>query len=251
MVDISRLIVGAKHCEPRWSIMISVAMAVYNGEKYIDKQLFSIVNQSLIPDEIVITDDSDNDYIYSIVKEYINKFNNIKWNYVKNNERLGYCKNFFKAIALSCGDIIYLSDQDDIWNKDKIKKMTECMLHDNNINCLCSKYVLIDKGDNIISGVHEYSTSYKYNSIIKRFSYFKLDKNEYYKILAFPGFCFAINKKLRDELNNFLELVGADKIKYHDLIISFLACRKGTFYIFNEALNKYRMHGTNAIGIEE
>ena len=231
--------------------MVSVAMAVYNGEKYIDKQLFSIVNQTLIPDEIVITDDSDNDDTYQIIKEYIIKYDKIKWNYIKNTERLGYCRNFFKALSLTSGDIVFLSDQDDIWDRDKISKMTNCMLHDKNIMCLCSKYILIDKDDNEISGEHEYSTSDKYNKDIKRFTYFKLGKNEYFKILAFPGFCFAINEKLRKDLNTFLKSIDINKIKYHDLIISFLSSRVDAFYIYNEVLNKYRMHGTNAIGIEE
>lgn len=231
--------------------MISVAMAVYNGEEYIEKQLYSIVNQTLVPDEIVITDDSDNDKAYNIIKKFINEYCSIKWNYVRNDVRLGYCKNFFKAISLTNGDIIFLSDQDDIWHKEKISKMSKCINSNSNIQCLCSKYICIDKNDKIISSIHEYSTSLYYKKNSKNNQYFRLDKEEYFKILAFPGFCFAITKSLKDKLHDFLANVSIESIKYHDLIISYLAARENAFYIYNESLNQYRMHGDNAIGIED
>ena len=240
-----------KACEPEWRIMISIAMAVYNGDKYIEKQLNSIVNQTLTPNEIVITDDSDNDNTYSIIKKIIDNYKNISWNYIKNDSRLGYCKNFFKAIGETTGDIIFLSDQDDIWEIEKIKKMHKCIVNDQSINCLCSKYLYIDKNDKVISNVHEYSNSNKYIKSINSKQYFKIDKYEYFKILAFPGMCFAITNRLKNVLLDFLKLVDIESIKYHDLVISYLAARTNSFYILNECLNKYRMHGENAIGVED
>lgn len=230
--------------------MISVAIAVYNGEKYIEKQLNSIVNQAIQAYEIVITDDSDDNKTYEIIKKYIDKYNNIKWTYIKNEKRLGYCMNFFKAISLTTGDIIYLSDQDDIWDAHKIEKMTDCIQHDTNIKCLCSKYICIDENDKIISKAHEYSTSLSYKINTKKNKYFKLDKKEYFKILAFPGMCFAITKQLRNDLTDFLKLINTNNIKYHDLIISYLAARTNSFYIYNDVLCKYRMHKDNAIGVD-
>lgn len=230
--------------------MISIAMAVYNGEEYIEKQLYSIVNQTLVPDEIVITDDSENDNTYNAAKKVMNECCSIKWNYVRNDVRLGYCKNFFKAISLTNGDIIFLSDQDDIWYKEKISKMSKCINSNSKIQCLCSKYICIDKNDKIISSIHEYSTSLYYRKNSKNNQYFRLDKEEYFKILAFPGFCFAITKSLKDKLHDFSANVTMENIKYHDLIISYLAARENSFYIYNENLNQYRMHSTNAIGIE-
>ena len=230
--------------------MISVAMAVYNGEKYIAKQLDSIVNQTMAPTEIVITDDSDNEDTYNIIKKYIEKYKNIKWIYIKNEARLGYCKNFFKAINETTGDIIFLSDQDDIWELDKIEKMSKCISDNKSIKCLCAKYVYIDKDDNVISGVHEYSTSANYKNNVKSKKCFLLDKKEFFKILAFPGMCFAITKQLKNELLDFLKNANVDDVKYHDLLISYLAARTNSFYIYNEVLCKYRMHGDNAIGVD-
>lgn len=231
--------------------MISIAMAVYNGDKYIEKQLDSIVNQTMVPNEIVITDDSDNDKTYNIIKNYIENYKNITWNYIKNDTRLGYCKNFFKAIEETTGDIIFLSDQDDIWVIDKIEKMCKCLDSNHDIKCLCSKYLYINKYDNVISEMHEYSTScnYKKNARIKE--YFMMNNYEYFKILAFPGMCFAITRQLKNELLDFLKLVNTDNTRYHDLVISYLAARTNSFYVLNQCLNHYRMHGDNAIGVED
>jgi len=231
--------------------MISVAMAVYNGDKYINEQLDSILRQTKLPDEIVITDDSYNDNTYNVIANYISKYKSVKWIYQKNDERLGYCYNFFKAISLTSGDVVFLSDQDDIWELDKIEKMSGCMLKDNNIKCLCSKYRYIDKDGNVIGKAHEYSTSISYTLNSKTKQYFKLDMNEYFKILAFPGMCFAITRELVNELNLFLNQVSRDEIIYHDLVISFLAAKDNRFYIYNDVLCNYRMHGDNAIGVNE
>lgn len=231
--------------------MISVAMAVYNSDKYIDEQLDSILNQTKLPDEIVITDDSDNNNTYNVIANYISKYKNVKWIYQKNDERLGYCYNFFKAISLTSGDIVFLSDQDDIWELDKIEKMSDCIVKDNNIKCLCSKYRYIDKDGNVIGKAHEYSTSISYILNSKTKMYFKLDVKEYFKILAFPGMCFAITRELVDELNLLLNKVNREEIVYHDLVISFLAAKDNRFYIYNDVLCNYRMHGDNAIGVDE
>lgn len=231
--------------------MISVAMAVFNGDRYINEQLDSILRQTKLPDEIVITDDSDNDNTYKIINNYISEYNTVKWVYLKNKERLGYCYNFFKAISLTGGDIVFLSDQDDIWELDKIEKMSDCIVKDNNIKCLCSKYRYIDKDGNVIGKAHEYSTSISYILNSKTKMYFKLDVKEYFKILAFPGMCFAITRELVDELNLLLNKVNREEIVYHDLVISFLAAKDNRFYIYNDVLCNYRMHGDNAIGVDE
>lgn len=112
--------------------MISVAMCTYNGEKYIREQLESIINQSMLPDEIVICDDCSKDTTLEILKDTLNSYNGIV-QLVSNKHNLGYRKNFEKAISLCHGDIIFLSDQDDVWNKDKIEIIKTEIEKDKNI----------------------------------------------------------------------------------------------------------------------
>ncbi len=101
--------------------MISIALCTYNGEKYIKEQLESIINQSLPPDEIIICDDCSKDNTEVEVKSVLENWKG-SWKFIINEKNLGYKKNFEKAISLCKGDIIFLSDQDDVWLSLKIKR---------------------------------------------------------------------------------------------------------------------------------
>ncbi len=104
--------------------MNSIALCTYNGEKYIREQLESIVAQTLQPDEIVICDDCSKDRTVEIVRETLKDWSG-SWRLVCNEENLGFKKNFEKAISLCQGDIIYLSDQDDVWDIRKLEIVDE------------------------------------------------------------------------------------------------------------------------------
>ena len=101
---------------------ISVAIAAYRGEKYITDQLVSIVNQTVMPDEVVITDDSPDDLTENEVRKF-EKFLNIK--YFRNPEQLGAAANFNRALSLCTGDVVILADQDDQWYPWKIASILE------------------------------------------------------------------------------------------------------------------------------
>ena len=113
--------------------MISIAMCTYNGEKFIQNQLESIINQTQPPDEIIICDDCSTDNTVDKVKSILKNWKN-SWRIVVNDYNLGFKKNFEKAISLCSGDIIFLSDQDDIWLSDKIEKIAR--VFNENPNCL-------------------------------------------------------------------------------------------------------------------
>jgi glycosyltransferase involved in cell wall biosynthesis len=94
------------------STFISIAMASYNGGRFIGRQLQSFANQSLLPSQLVICDDGSSDDTVAIVEEFAARAP-FDVQLVINPERLGYNRNFAKAIGLCTGDLIFLSDQDD------------------------------------------------------------------------------------------------------------------------------------------
>ena len=98
---------------------ISVALCTYNGETFIDQQINSILNQTLKVDEIVVCDDISKDNTIKIIQEYSLKFPDIFKIYI-NESNIGSVKNFEKAISLCTGEIIFLSDQDDVWELNKV-----------------------------------------------------------------------------------------------------------------------------------
>ena len=105
---------------------ISIAMCTYNGARYLDTQLRSFATQTRCPDELVICDDGSSDDTVRIVTEFAETAPFTVRIY-KNGATLGYAKNFEQAIRLCEGDLIALSDQDDIWYPSKLATLSSAM----------------------------------------------------------------------------------------------------------------------------
>lgn len=101
---------------------ISIAMATYNGAKYILEQLQSFADQTRLPDELIITDDCSTDETETIVREFA-KTAPFHVEFHRNEKNLGYGGNFNAALMKTSGDLVFLSDQDDVWFPEKIEHM--------------------------------------------------------------------------------------------------------------------------------
>lgn len=112
--------------------LISIAMATYNGEKYIREQLDSILNQTYTSFELIICDDGSTDKTRSILQEYSQKDKRIKLYFNENN--LGFKKNFEKSVYFTQGKFIAFCDQDDIWEPFKLETSVE-QIGDNDVYC--------------------------------------------------------------------------------------------------------------------
>ncbi len=93
--------------------MISIAMATYNGEKYLEEQIDSILAQSYSDFELIISDDCSTDATRIILKKYEEKDSRIKLHF--NETNLGFKKNFEQTLRLCSGEFIAFADQDDVW----------------------------------------------------------------------------------------------------------------------------------------
>ena len=105
---------------------ISIAMATYNGAQYIQKQLESFIDQTIKPYEIIISDDCSTDNTLKIINDFREKVP-FKVNVIVNSKNLGYTGNFNSALMNTTGDVIFLSDQDDVWYPNKIEHMLNVM----------------------------------------------------------------------------------------------------------------------------
>ena len=94
-------------------LCLSVSMCTYNGARFLREQLESIASQIRLPDELVVCDDGSTDATLAILTEYA-KAVRFPVRIQCNTSRLGPAKNFEQAISLCKGEIIVLSDQDDI-----------------------------------------------------------------------------------------------------------------------------------------
>ena len=88
---------------------ISVGICTYNGEKYIREQLESIINQSIKPDEIIISDDASEDNTIQIIESILSE-SDISYIINKNDVRQGLHSNFTKCFELCTGDVIFSCD---------------------------------------------------------------------------------------------------------------------------------------------
>lgn len=105
---------------------ISVALCTYNGGLFLEEQIKSIIKQTRLPDQLIICDDCSNDNTISIISNFINTAPfPIKLFINKNN--IGSTKNFEQCIKLCEGDIIVLSDQDDVWLPNKLTKIEQAI----------------------------------------------------------------------------------------------------------------------------
>ncbi|HIE59179.1 MAG TPA: glycosyltransferase, partial [Hydrogenothermaceae bacterium] len=92
---------------------ISIALATYNGDTYLQDQLNSYIAQERLPDEMVVCDDVSKDETVAILEAF-QKVAPFEVQIIKNETNLGYTKNFEKALSLCSGDIVFFSDQDDV-----------------------------------------------------------------------------------------------------------------------------------------
>jgi len=105
--------------------LVSIALCVYNGERFLQEQLDTLVNQTYANFEIIAVDDCSTDSSFEILKEFASKYSFLR--VIRNDVNLGYVKNFEKALSLCEGEFIALSDQDDLWDHDKIRIQTEAI----------------------------------------------------------------------------------------------------------------------------
>jgi glycosyltransferase involved in cell wall biosynthesis len=106
---------------------ISVALCTYNGERFLPQQLASIQQQSRLPDELVVCDDRSTDRTLEIVREFAASVS-FPVKVIENEQKLGSSKNFEKAIRLCSGDLIALSDQDDVWYAIRLERSEQELL---------------------------------------------------------------------------------------------------------------------------
>lgn len=214
--------------------MISIAMATYNGEKYLREQLDSIFAQTYQNFEFIVCDDCSTDSTVQILREYEKKDDRIK--VFVNEENLGFKKNFEKAIRLCSGDYIALSDQDDIWMENHLEVLLENIAGK---SAAAGNAVMIDS-----AGAEK-----KY-SLSEGDRYYAAGSNidKLFTILCYRNpFSGAISMYSTGKCLN-VALPIPDFVKYHDVWFSLVACcLDGLDYTF-EPLVKHRVHEKNESG---
>lgn len=219
---------------------ISVALCTYNGEKYIEEQINSILNQSVKVDEIIVCDDQSKDDTILKLKKLQTKNSCIS--IIENELNLRSTKNFEKAISLCSGDYIFLSDQDDLWNEQKVKKTITIFEENPTAEGVFSNANLIDKENNPIKLLTIWeSVFFLEKELPKPIDFFDIiSKNG--NIVT--GATLCIKKSVKEFIFPF-----AEDVLHDEKIANILALRNSLFYS-TENLISYRIHDKQQVGMK-
>jgi len=109
----------------RGPLSVSVALCTHNGAEFVREQVESVLSQTAPPQEIVLSDDDSHDDTVAIVRELVDEYRAqggvISFTVLENRPALGVAGNFAQAIAGCTGDLIALSDQDDVWHAERLE----------------------------------------------------------------------------------------------------------------------------------
>lgn len=214
----------------------SVAIALYNGEKFLRKQLDSIRLQTKAPDQVVFCDDGSTDNTVALVQDYIREHAlEDKWSLVINEQNLGYARNFFKAMSLCRTDLVFLADQDDIWKLDKIERMTAVMEENPDICLLSCKFEIMDAEDRVMHGL--LARKQKETFDLKPVTNRQLLRGFYWL-----GMLMCVRNSFLQELLP----VAKDLPVAHDWVLSYCAADRKQFFEYNYVGAFHRRHGNNA-----
>ena len=216
--------------------MISIAMATYNGAKYIQEQIESILRQTIQDFELIICDDCSTDDTCDIIYQLQKKDNRIRL--IKNEYSLGFKNNFLKAISLCKGEYIALSDQDDVWYENHLSILYSAIQSS-------GKALAVGDADMVDSELLPLGlTNFHWMSFDRR------DANEMEmvdSIALWRGMLTGMNMMFTQKLYNMILQMPKDSL-YHDVWISLLACFFGGVIIVDKPISAYRRHGKNVTG---
>lgn len=200
---------------------VSIVLCTYNGEKYVREQIDSLLAQSYPIHEIIIQDDGSTDHTWEILQAYASKHAVIRT--FKNEGEHGVNANFLSALHRTTGDYVAISDQDDIWEKDKIETQMRCI----GDKLLCSGHSRPFSTD----GSFAYFDNRPRNVNIFRMMF-----------LGLPGHTLLCKRTLINLLPPIESPVF--KVTLYDAVLSIIAASYDSIVYCNKVLVNFRRHAS-------
>ncbi|XJZ26970.1 glycosyltransferase family 2 protein [Bacillota bacterium Lsc_1132] len=212
--------------------MLSVCMATYNGAQFVVRQLDTVLKQLGPHDEVIVVDDGSRDNTVQIIRETYGDRVQV---YV-NEKNLGVIHSFEKAISLAKGDILFLCDQDDLWEENKVELVLEAFSKKNATLVVHDALVV----DGELRTINPSWNDYNHNNINQGIIG-NILKN------AYTGAFMAFKKELKEDILPF-----PASIEMHDQWIALVCMLKKKKIVFiDQPLMKYVRHGSNVTGMKK
>jgi glycosyltransferase involved in cell wall biosynthesis len=212
---------------------IAVLMATYNGALYLNEQIDSILNQTLPPTTIIVSDDGSDDDTITILEKYAAEK---KIKFIKNDARRGVVGNFINCLhQLPAGYYFALSDQDDIWHPGKLEESFHALQKIEHKDQPCMVYsdlCLIDAQKNIINRSFRNELGHhKYKHCLET--------------LLFGNFVLGCTTLCNYSLKDHIIGMPIHPSFNHDAWMALVSYTFGQTYSIDKALVDYRQHSSN------
>lgn len=225
---------------------ISVALCTHNGAAYVADQVVSILDQSVAPSEIVLSDDASADGTVDIAVGILERWNadhpgaQLRICVLRNEAPLGVTANFEQALAACTGELIALCDQDDVWHADKLKRMSERFADEPELLLLGSDARIVD-GSGAPTGETLLHTLY-----VSPDETASMHSGRGLQVLLRRNILTGATVLLRRELVTRSRPFPASWV--HDEWLAVVGAATGRIDVLEEPLIDYRQHGGNQIG---
>lgn len=229
---------------------VSVALCTYNGEAHLSEQVVSILNQTVLPTQIVLSDDASHDRSIELFDDALErakllrpKVGEIDIVILRNRAALGVTRNFEQAIAHCTGDLIALCDQDDLWVPHRLERMRAEFIQDPGLLLLFTDSRLVDaKGLPLGSSTFQ---ALRVSAHEKELVHSGRALEVFVRRNLVTGATTLFRRELFEKASPF------PGPWVHDEWLGIVAAAAGRVDFLNEALTDYRQHGSNEIGAKK
>lgn len=220
---------------------VSVALCTHNGARFVAQQVRSILDQSAPPFELVVSDDASTDDTIAIIeREWQAAHGSTQLRVIRNTEPLGVTRNFEQAILACSGELVALSDQDDIWHRGRLEVLVERFTSDPDLDLMFSDADLIDADGSPIGSL---------------FDSLEIAAQELDDVRRGAGFAVLLRRNLvtgatvvmRRRLGERAAPFPAEWV--HDEWLAIIAAATASLDWTPQRLIGYRQHGSNEIGV--
>jgi hypothetical protein len=216
----------------------SVVVGTYNGARYIGEQLDSLAAQTILPHEIIVSDDGSTDDTVAIAKACAAR-SAIPMTVRGNAVNLGFGENFLQAAMLATGDYVAFCDQDDRWRPHKIERCQEALTRPGVILAVHVAGLI----DGMGAPIGKFQQGIASTVVRQPLHYGPWE--------VFFGFSMVFNRRLLDIVSpdvRGIDYITGNRKLAHDRWILFIANLTGCTIEIAEPLADYRQHGSNLFG---
>jgi glycosyltransferase involved in cell wall biosynthesis len=223
------------------SLTCGAAVITFNGMKHLPQQLDSIATQTRAVQHIVISDDNSTDGTWEYLENWA-KHASIRVTLVRNQPQLGLIANFEQAVSMVEADIVFSSDQDDVWLPNKVELVAAVFERHPDVQLVHTDADLIDGSGRELGTtlLTELMVSDRERIAVREGKAYEV----YFRRNLVTGAAAAFRK-------NILDLARPiPNVLYHDAWLAFMASAVGKVHLLDVPTIQYRVHGSNMVGVE-